>query len=186
MSLRTFLLGGYWPDSQADPDVISTKRGPLGVRPIIPSDMELAKSFIEGLEPMSRYYRFFQSFRSVPPSLLDRLVVIDPTESIALIAVAAVDGEPRMIGEARYSLGDENHRADIAIAVDDGWHGLGVGRGLLQRLEASARTAGIHHFNGEVMVANDKMIHFARATGFQIWPDDDDRRYLRISKTLVH
>jgi len=185
MSLRTFLLGGYWPDPHADPDVITTDRGPLGVRPLIPSDVELAKAFIEGLQPMSRYYRFFQSFRSVPPSLLERLVMIDPNESMALIAVAAVGGRPRIVGEARYCLDQDRLRADVAIAVDDDWHGLGVGRGLLQRLESSARSIGIHHLEGEVMAANDKMLHFARATGFQLWPDAD-RRYVRIGKTLIH
>lgn len=186
MSLRTFLLDGYWPDPQADPDVITTDRGPIGVRPLIPSDAELAKSFIEGLEPMSRYYRFFQSFRSVPPSLLERMVMIDPNESMALVAVAAIDGKPSIVGEARYCLAGDLQQADVAIAVDDNWHGLGVGRGLLQRLEASARTSGIHHLNGEVLAANDKMLHFARATGFQIWPDEENRRYLRIAKTLMH
>lgn len=185
MSLRTFLLGGYWPDPQADPDVIITDRGPLAVRPLIPSDAELVMSFIEGLQPMSRYNRFFQSFRSIPPSLLERLVTIDPSESMALIAVAAVDDSSRIIGEVRYCLDDDRQRADVAIAVDDDWHGLGVGRGLLQRLEASALRSGIHHLKGEVMAANDKMLRFARATGFQIWPDDD-RRYVRIGKTLIH
>jgi acetyltransferase len=185
MSLRTFLLGGYWPDPYADPAVITTAHGPLSVRPLTAADAALARAFVDGLSPESRYYRFFQSFRTIPPILLERLVAIDPAKSMALVAVAAVDGKPKLVGEARYCLGEEADDADFAVAVDDHWQGLGIGRGLLERLEQAARGNGIHHLKGEVMAANDKMLQFARNRGFQIWPDEEDRRLLRIAKTLI-
>ena len=185
MSLRTFLLGGYWRDRSADAAVIATPRGPLAVRPVTLADASLVKAFVEGLSPESRYNRFFQSFQTMPPSLLDRFVGIDVARHVALVAVAAADGKPAIVGEARYCLEDDFSVADVALAVDDHWQGLGVGRGLLQLLERRAANKDILHLKGEVLAGNNRMIEFARNRGFQIWPDDEDRRLLRIAKTLM-
>lgn len=185
MSLRTFLLGGCWPDPHVDPDIIRTPKGPLSVRPLTPTDADLTRAFVDGLSPEGRYFRFFQSFRSIPETLLDRLVRCDVAGSMALVAITATEGRQRIVGEVRYCVGAAGDDADIAIAIDDDWQYLGVGRGLLEHLEQSARKNGIHHFKGEVLAANTKMLQFARTRGFRIWPDDEYPRLLRIAKTLV-
>lgn len=185
MSLRTFLLGGYWPDPYADPAIITTPKGPLAVRPLTPVDAELARAFIDRLSPESRYFRFFQSFRKVPQSLLDRLVSCDTTNGMALVAVAADAGTQRIVGEIRYCANSAADEADIAVAVDDDWQFLGVGRGLLERIENAARKNGVHHLKGDVLAANEKMLQFARNRGFQLSPDQNDRRLFRIAKTLT-
>lgn len=185
MSLRTFLLGGYWSVPGVDPAVIDTARGALAVRPVTAADADLARSFVERLSSESRRYRFFQSFCTVPPSLVNRFVSVDAISHCALVAVASTAGAPRIVGEARYCRNADGREAEIAIAVDDDWQGLGVGRGLLERLEARASGNGVHHLKGEVLAANDRMLQFVRNRGFSIMPDADDRQLLHIAKTLV-
>ena len=109
----------------------------------------------------------------------------DAANGMALVAVAADAGAQRIVGEIRYCAGRAADTADIAVAVDDDWQFLGVGRGLLERIEMAARQNGVHHLKGDVLAANEKMLEFARNRGFQLWPDEDDRRMFRIAKTLV-
>jgi succinyl-CoA synthetase alpha subunit/GNAT superfamily N-acetyltransferase len=56
--------------------------------------------------------------------------------------------------------------AEIALLVDDGMHGLGIGSLLLEHLAAAARRRGLTEFSAEVLVDNHAMLKVLGDAGF--------------------
>ena len=62
------------------------------------------------------------------------------------------------VGVARYVRDQEvPHRAEIAVAVLEPWHGRGVGKTLLRRLAERARDEGITQFTALMLSSNRPM-----------------------------
>ena len=62
------------------------------------------------------------------------------------------------VGVARYVRDQEvPHRAEIAVAVLESWHGRGVGKTLLRRLADRARDEGITQFTALMLSSNRPM-----------------------------
>lgn len=163
---------------------IATGLGEVTVRPISPDDGALVRDFIEGLSGTSRYFRFLQALRSVPPLMLDRFVRCDQNTQMVLVGVASEKGQERIVGEVRYAMNADGESADFAIAVADAWHRRGIGTSLYLMLERIAVAGGVARFTGESFAVNSTFCGFARAVGFRTWPDVSDRTFVRIEKRL--
>jgi len=83
------------------------------------------------------------------------------------------EGE-RFVGVARYIANPDGESAEFAIVLADDWQGRGVGRGLMERLAASARRRGFVRLSGTVLRANHAMLRFVERFGFTVADDPQD------------
>jgi acetyltransferase len=134
----------------------------VAIRPIRPEDAELERRFFEGLSERSRFQRFMQHLRQLPPRMLARFTQLDYDRELALVALHG--GEFVAVG--RYAPNADGETAEFALVVADAWQGRGLGRILLERLREEARKAGYKALYGNIMEANHEMLELARRLGF--------------------
>src|SRR6266516_4315117 len=98
-------------------------------------DHRAIRRFFHELSPESRRKRFF-TFAEPSDDLIGRLCDSrDPGRAATILAVRIVDGEERPIAVGSY-VSTSNGSAEAAFAVDDRYHGKGLGTILLERLAA--------------------------------------------------
>src|SRR6185369_12235621 len=142
------------------------------VRPIKPEDEPLAKRFVSGLSQNSRYQRFLNQMKELPPPLLARFTHIDYDREMALVALAPEGGE--FIGVARYAPNAGGSSAEFALTVTDAWQGRGLGHALLEKLLACARAAGYQVLDGTILADNSDMLELVTQFGFARTGHDGD------------
>lgn len=150
----------------------TTRKGlTIFLRPIKISDEPLLKEFIYSLSDKSLYMRFLSTRAEIPHRELQKLVVIDYTVKMAILAVLEHDGKEEIIGVARYAIEDDAHRAALAIAVRDDFHNQGVGTELLDYITYIAKKQGLLGFTGEALGGNRPVIRLLnkfREQGFEV------------------
>ena len=119
------------------------------------------------LSPTSRYRRFF-SVGEPPDAMLDRFCdSADPARSFTLGAHRHVEGTTHVIAIGSYfAIGP--HIAEVAFAVDDRFHGKGLGTTLLERLAHVAVANGFDRFEATTMLENEPMLQVFRDSGFEV------------------
>jgi acetyl coenzyme A synthetase (ADP forming)-like protein len=131
------------------------------------SDGDAVQRFFHELSPESRRRRFF-SQAEPPESLVARLCdASDPARTVTLLALRAVEGTVKPIAVASY-LSTGNGAAEAAFAVDDRFHGKGLGTTLLERLAAMASARGIDRFEATTLSDNAAMLEVFHESGFEI------------------
>src|SRR5258706_15259750 len=111
----------------------------LPMRPIRPDDAPFLTRLFDGLSERSRYQRFMQHLRALPPAMLERLTNLDYRRELALVVL---DPEGReFVAVGRYAPSVDDANAAFALTVTDAWQGKGIGRVLLERLCDCARPA---------------------------------------------
>jgi acetyltransferase len=147
----------------------------LLLRPIRPEDAAIEREFVEGLSEQSRYMRFFNPLKYIPPRLLSRLTQVDYDRELALLATIGEGAGEKIAGVVRYSPNADGSSAEFAVTVGDAWHGKGLGTLLMRRLIAAARAAGYQRLTGSVLESNDKMHVLMRKLGFHPGAKGEDR-----------
>lgn len=105
-----------------------------------PTDRMRMQEFVDRLSPASKRHRFF-SEGSPPAELIASLCdSSNPRGQLTLIVLREWGGTVRIIAAGSYWAKDER-TAEVAMAVDDAFHGKGLGTLLLERLALLA----IHH-----------------------------------------
>ncbi|MFP6561119.1 GNAT family N-acetyltransferase [Paraburkholderia sp. B3] len=144
------------------------------IRPIRPEDEAQHRAFIESMTPNDLRLRFFSAVRSFDHSQLARMTQIDYDREMALIATVDDEhGKPRTLGVVRAVADPDNETAEFAVAIMSNLKGKGLGRLLMERAIAYARTRGTHWLVGEALRENAPMIGLARACGFTVAPTED-------------
>jgi GNAT superfamily N-acetyltransferase len=147
-----------------DLDHITLRDGTtMRARPIGPHDRDTLQRGVEALSPESRYKRFLSPAPRLSSSQLDYLVNVDHHDHEALVAMTE-DGDPAGVGRW-VRLKDEPTAAEVAVVVNDDWHGRGVGTGLLKALAARAREEGIDHFTATALAENHQIIDLLEELG---------------------
>ena len=146
----------------------------LAIRPIMPEDAEREREFVQSLSDESRYFRFFYQLHELTPGMLARFTQVDYDRELALVALARARETESIIGVARYIANPDHESAEFAIVVDDEWQGRGVARPLMEHLIAAARRRGVARLQGAVLKANQKMLRFTKALGFDAHDDPMD------------
>jgi acetyltransferase len=132
------------------------------VRPIRPEDAEMERRFFDGLSEQSRFQRFMQYLRELPPAMLARFTQLDYDRELALVAF---DGG-EFVAVGRYAPNPDGRTAEFALVTADAWQGKGLGRALLQRLVQAAGTAGYEALYGHILGDNRDMLDLAQRLGF--------------------
>jgi GNAT superfamily N-acetyltransferase len=167
-------------------DVLALKDGQrVTIRPILPQDDAVAKTFFQGLSMTSRYSRFMRAFRDLPDNLLMQLTHVDYDVHLALIAEVFTGGREVAIGEARYVVSADGKSAEFAVSIADEWQGRGLGTLLLCRLIKVARKAGVEKITGETLASNATMLHLAHKAGFSYALDAEVTGLVHLSLSVT-
>ncbi len=137
-------------------------------RPIKISDEPRLKDFIYSLSDQSLYRRFMSVRKDVPHEVLQKLVVIDYTVEMAILAVVPRGEEEEIVGVGRYYMDDSKHSAEVAFAVKDTYHNNGIGSELLAYLTYLAKRQGLLGFTAEVLSDNQPMMRVFEKGGFDL------------------
>jgi acyl-CoA synthetase (NDP forming)/GNAT superfamily N-acetyltransferase len=134
------------------------------VRPTRPDDAGRIAALIAGLSVESRALRFGAARRGLSPEEARAMAAAPGAEGAGLIALAGTEGE-RAVALARYERAPGAPEAELALAVDDAWQGLGLGTGLIERLLERAREDGLDALWALVRPDNHRMRHVFRDLG---------------------
>ena len=156
----------------------------LTIRPVRPEDANLEQEFVRNMTDASRFFRFMDSIRELPPTLLARFTQIDYDREMALLAILNEDGKERQVASARYALSPDGESVEFALAVADEWQQCGLGRRLMALLADCARHAGYRTMVGDVLADNIKMLGLMESLDFAILPHPEDRSAKRVVKQL--
>lgn len=154
------------------------------VRPVRPEDAPLEQAFVSAMSDESRYFRFMDGTRELPPSQLIRLTQVDYDREMALIAVVDDDGQERQVGSARYVQTPDGESVEFGLAVDDRWQKCGLGRRLMDAIIDCAREKLYRTMVGDVLADNQKMLNLMTRLGFTILPHPDSHELKRVVKSL--
>ena len=144
------------------------------VRPISADDRELERSFIEGMSPVARHFRFLDTMNSPSPTLLTQLTAIDPATDVAFVALVAESERPTEIGGAQFSAQADGSDCEFAIAVADAWQRKGLGTLLMHCLIHAAQERGIAAMHAISASDNEPMRGLAERLGLRRTRDPQD------------
>jgi acyl-CoA hydrolase/RimJ/RimL family protein N-acetyltransferase len=138
------------------------------LRPAKISDEPLLKEFVYSLSDQSLYKRFISRRTDMPHEFLQKFVIIDYAEEMAIFAVIGHAQKEEIIGVGRYYIDKKTHTAEAAFVVRDDFQKRGIGTELLKYLTYLAQKQGLLGFTAEVLVDNKPMLHVFQKMGFDI------------------
>ncbi|HMP90619.1 MAG TPA: GNAT family N-acetyltransferase [Kiritimatiellia bacterium] len=130
-------------------------------------DLESIRAFYKRLSPQSRRMRFFTESKPGDDVMLSLSDSSDPRRGMTLLVWRHDGGERRIIATGSYIAHDDT-TAEFAVAVDDAFHGKGIGGLLFERLSVLAAAHGFSRFNAYTHVNNKSMLDVFRSSGFQL------------------
>lgn len=154
------------------------------VRPIRPDDLPLEAEFVRHLSSETRYKRFLVTVSELSDRKLHYFTEVDQVSHVALAATVEREGQPAIVGVARYIVEPAGSGCEFAIAVDDAWQGSGLAGILMHTLIDVARSRGLATMEGTVLTTNTRMLKFTRQLGFVQQRDPKDRDTVRVVRSL--
>jgi acetyltransferase len=155
----------------------------ITLRPARPEDAILEQEFVAGMSEESRRFRFMES-QQISPSLIVRLNQVDYDREMALLVTIQDDGRERQIGSVRYSQAPDGEAVEFALAIDDAWQKIGLGRRLMQAIMDCARAKSYRTIVGDVLSDNAKMLRLMTSLGFAVLPHPDGYAMKRVVKAM--
>jgi acyl-CoA synthetase (NDP forming)/GNAT superfamily N-acetyltransferase len=134
------------------------------VRPCREADAEGIAALVRGLSVESRAMRFGAARAGLSPEEARAMSAAPGPGGVGLVAVAGAEAE-RIVALARYHREPGASEAELAVAVADAWHGLGLGTGLIERLRERAAAEGLDALWAYLRPDNWKMRGVFRALG---------------------
>ena len=165
--VRPLYLSPPSPDPTESGYLILRDGTTVMIRMASPGDREAMESFVNKLSPESRRHRFFS--QGLPPveviaALCDSSA---PRSSLTLIVTRLRDGHPQIIAAGSY-LANDDRTAEVALAVDDAFHGKGLGTLLLERLALLAIRHGLTRLWAVTHADNRAMREVFRESGYEV------------------
>jgi RimJ/RimL family protein N-acetyltransferase len=145
-------------------EVVTDSGIPLSLRPIRPDDAALLEQFHQRLSSHSIYRRYFSLHPVLSERELHSLTEVDYVTRFAFV----VEYLGELIGVGRFDRIPETSEAEVAFVVSDGFHHLGIGLMLLERLADVAWSLGITSFCAETQADNRSMMGVFSASGFVV------------------
>lgn len=137
------------------------------VRPLLPSDRDLAQEFVRALAPEGLEARYFGTVRSLLAGETGAFAV--PTgDRLCLLVLGERPNGIAILGVGEYArLSGGGPLAEVTVVVEERSRGLGVASVLLARLARAARAFGILRFLARIRSANPEMLELFRASGLR-------------------
>ena len=130
----------------------------LRIRPIRPDDEPRLVDLYGRLSDYTAYQRFFTVMRRLPPTWYHFFANVDYRRRLALVAERDTATGSELVGVGRYEPSDEEGTAEVALVVQDGWQGRGLGTLLLEDVLSAAQARGIGRFLAYVLADNIRML----------------------------
>ena len=111
------------------------------IRPAGPDDQPALQAFVDRLSTEAKRHRFFSETAPAPSLIASLCDPSDPHALTTLLVTRIVADAPRIIAVGSYMERDAQ-TAEVAMAVDDAFHGKGLGTLLLERLALLAVRQG--------------------------------------------
>ena len=127
-------------------------------RAIKPSDEEDLRRLFYRFSDESVYYRYFSPIKTMPHKQMQEYVNLECERTLSIVGVAGDSFKERIIAEARYVKDPVRPYADIAFAVDENYHGLGIASYLYKMLVRLARERGLKGLTADVLASNKPMM----------------------------
>lgn len=145
---------------------VVTSRGPVLLRPVVPTDLAGIDRFVRRLSPASRFARFHSGLHHLSTRQLAGMVDVDHHERETILALdgRTVVGVSQLLlvsGLAEVELAE----VELAVVVSDGWQRQGIGRALLECLAAVAAGTGAAVASALVQADNRPVLHLLRQLG---------------------
>jgi acyl-CoA synthetase (NDP forming)/GNAT superfamily N-acetyltransferase len=131
------------------------------IRAATPGDLSMVRAMHEAMSPDHSYLRFFSLSRLSAGQEAARVCRAPAPDHEALLAFKGRD----LVGVASYEITSRAGAAEIAFAVGDDMHGLGVGTLLLEHLVSAARRRGVRTFAASVLPENAEMLRVLADAG---------------------
>jgi GNAT superfamily N-acetyltransferase len=128
------------------------------IRPIRPDDEPRLVALYGRLSEHTAYQRFFTLMRRLPPSWFHFFANVDYRRRLALVAEHDTTEGSEILGVGRYEPTEEATVAELALVVEDGWQGRGLGTLLLQHIIEAGEARGIARFRAYVLADNERML----------------------------
>jgi len=153
----------------------------LDVRPAHEADEPALAVLFERVTAEDRRFRFFNAAR-VGHGELDPLVHPDHFRTESFLAFDA--GTGTLVASALLACDNALDTAEVAISIDAGYRGRGVGWALLDLLASEADRRGVRRVISIEDRANHAAIELERESGFTPEPCDADPSLVVLAKTF--
>jgi RimJ/RimL family protein N-acetyltransferase len=155
----------------------------LRIRPVLPTDAGRLGEEIHNADAQTLYMRFFTPKVRLDEARLRYLTELDYVNRLALVVFVDEAGkEGEGVAIARYEGRTDSDRAEIAVTVKETWRQAGLGKMLVELLEAAALDRGIKTFEAMYLGSNEGAAGLMRATGFEV--DGVESGIVTVSKIL--
>ncbi|HEK0788101.1 bifunctional acyl-CoA synthetase/GNAT family N-acetyltransferase [Proteus sp. GOKU] len=141
---------------------------PCFIRPILPEDEPLLKTFINQVTKEDLYYRYFSEISEFTHDDLANMTQIDYDREMAFVAIRNREERSEIIGVARAMADPDNQHAEFAILVRSDLKGNTLGHQLMTKLINYTREHGIKRLTAITMPENRNMISLAKKLGFSV------------------
>jgi len=153
------------------------------IRPIRPEDEPLVIEFHKKLSERSVYLRYFQPLKLTQRTAherLTRICFLDYDREMALVAERRnAENKPEIIAIGRMSKIHGRPEAELAVLVQDEFHGKGLGFELFKRLIQVGRDERLTKLHANMLGENREMQHLCKRLGFRMEiPDIEDNLVL--------
>jgi len=143
-------------------DVVLRNGRTLRIRPVRPDDADGLLRLYAGLSHESLYSRFFD-LRTPDEALRYSPADVDYVRDFGV--VGEVSGQIMAVAHY-FTFRKRTNAAEVAFAVADKYHGLGIGTRLLEKLAEVARPNGITSFEAETLPDNQRILDVFLQSGF--------------------
>jgi len=154
--------------SQYETEVLLKDGSRILLRPIRRDDAERWLAFFQRLSKQTKYLRFQHDPGEMGPEDALRFCTVDYKNTFALVGEVQKEQRREIIAIGRYYRLPGNRSARVVFAIEDAYHGKGIGTQLIERLANVARDNGIAVFEGDVLAENERMMSVLKDYGFHI------------------
>jgi acetyl coenzyme A synthetase (ADP forming)-like protein len=164
-SVRPLYIPPLKTDHTESGSLIMRDGSTAAIRPAEPSDATMMQQFVDRLSSESRRYRYFSESPPTSDSIAALCHSSNPRSQFTLIVTRVWESTSRIIAAGSYWARD-GQTAEVAMAVDDGFHGKGLGTLLLERLALIAIRHSFTHLWAVTHADNLAMREVFRESGF--------------------
>ena len=158
---------------------------PVTLRPLRREDADIEAAFLTGLSQGSRHNRLLGGLVRITREYVEKLTTVDYSRDMALAAALMLEDREVLIGVARYVLEPGGEACEFALVIADAWQGRGIGRRMMAKLIAVARSRGLERIYGDVLSTNRPMLAFCRQLGFALARHPEDATVTRATLSLA-
>jgi len=154
--------------SQYENEVLLKDGSRILLRPIRQDDTERWLAFFQRQSQQTKYFRFQRDPGKMGPEDAQRFCTVDYKNTFALVGEVQREQRREIIAIGRYYRLPNKRSARVAFAIEDAYHGKGIGTRLIEWLANAARDNGIAFFEGDVLAENERMMSVLKDYGFHI------------------